>query len=78
MSSLAHVEMPQPQAKIKVNTSSSLLRVLKYSAMRLISLLVSVIVAVFLTVMIANMGGYVDEIRMGEIRETIVLSVRNF
>jgi len=77
MSSITHVEMPQPQTKIKINIASSFLRVLKYSLVRLISLLGSVIVAVFLTIMIANMGGYVDQIRMGEIRETVTLSVRN-
>lgn len=76
MSTTTHMEMPQPQAKIKINTTSSLLRVLKYSAVRLISLLVSVTIAVFLTIMIANMGGYVDQIRLGEIRETVVQAVR--
>lgn len=76
MSSAAHVEMPQPRAEIKIKSASSFMRVLKYSAVRLISLLVSVVIAVFLTILIANMGGYVDQIRLGEIRETIVQAVR--
>jgi peptide/nickel transport system permease protein len=54
----------------------SYVRLLKYSLKRLASLLFSVSVAVFLTILIANMGGYVDQIRMGEIRETIVQFVR--
>jgi peptide/nickel transport system permease protein len=56
---------------------TSFLRLIKYSLMRLASLLVSVVVAVFLTILIANMGGYVDQIRLGEIREIVVQSVRS-
>jgi len=37
----------------------------------------SVVVAVFLTILIANMGGYVDKIRMGEIREAVTQAARN-
>ncbi|MBI5952911.1 MAG: ABC transporter permease [Chloroflexi bacterium] len=55
---------------------NSFLRVLKYSLMRLASLLFSVVVAIFLTILIANMGGRVDEMRLGEIRETVVQTVR--
>jgi peptide/nickel transport system permease protein len=76
MSAITHTEMQRPQAKVTAKSTSSFLRVLKYSAVRLLSLLVSVIIAIFLTILIANMGGYVDQIRMGEIRETVVQSVR--
>jgi peptide/nickel transport system permease protein len=38
---------------------------------RLILLFFTIVVGVYLTVLIANMGGYVDEIRRGEIRERI-------
>jgi peptide/nickel transport system permease protein len=55
---------------------TSFLRLIKYSLMRLASLLASVVVAIFLTILIANMGGYVDQIRLGEIREVVVQSVR--
>ncbi|MBN2387785.1 MAG: ABC transporter permease [Anaerolineales bacterium] len=34
-------------------------------------LFLTVVVAIFLTIMIANMGGYVDQIRRGEIRENV-------
>jgi peptide/nickel transport system permease protein len=54
----------------------SFVRLLKYSLKRLASLMFSVVIAVFLTILIANMGGYVDQIRMGEIRETINQFVR--
>jgi peptide/nickel transport system permease protein len=68
--------LEQPKATEQNSTFNSFLRIFKYSLMRLASLLFSVVVAVFLTILIANMGGYVDQIRMGEIHEIIVQSVR--
>jgi peptide/nickel transport system permease protein len=50
---------------------SSVVRVAKYMAVRILLLAMTVSIGVYLTVLIANMGGYVDEIRRGEIRETI-------
>lgn len=50
-------------------------RLLKYTAVRLISLFVTVVIGIFLTIVIANMGGYVDTIRKAEIREGIMLRV---
>ena len=47
------------------------LRVLRYLAVRILTLLVTVILGVYLTVLIANMGGYVDEIQRAQIREDI-------
>jgi peptide/nickel transport system permease protein len=51
--------------------SSGVVRVAKYMAVRILLLMVTVVIGVYLTILIANMGGYVDEIRRGEIRETI-------
>jgi len=51
--------------------SSALVRVGKYMAVRVLLLAVTVVIGLYLTILIANMGGYVDEIRRGEIRETI-------
>jgi len=45
-------------------------RVTRYAAVRLVTLFLTVVVGVFLTIIIANMGGYVDTIRRGEIQET--------
>jgi peptide/nickel transport system permease protein len=44
-------------------------RVLRYSAVRLITLIVTVIIGVYLTILIANMGGYVDTILRNDIRD---------
>lgn len=56
-------------------SSVAFTRLLKYTAVRLISLFVTVVIGIFLTILIANMGGYVDTIRKAEIREGIMLRV---
>lgn len=48
-------------------------RMVRYSSLRFVALFFTVVVGVYVTVLIANMGGYVDEIRRGQIRETILL-----
>jgi peptide/nickel transport system permease protein len=58
------------------SSSSTFSRVAKYTAMRVISLLVTVVVGVYLTILIANMGGYVDNMRRGQIREQVGLRVQ--
>lgn len=49
---------------------STFQRVARYVVVRGITLFLTVVVGVFLTIIIANMGGYVDQIRKGEIQET--------
>ena len=50
-------------------------RVVRFTAMRLLALFFTVLVGVYLTVLIANMAGYVDELRRGQIREGISLGL---
>jgi peptide/nickel transport system permease protein len=57
-------------------TPSTFSRVAKYTGVRLVGLFFTVIIGVYLTILIANMGGYVDDIRRGEIRETVSLQIR--
>jgi peptide/nickel transport system permease protein len=52
-------------------------RVAKYTLMRVGTMAVTVVVGVYLTILIANMGGYVDEIMRGNIRENIAMTLRN-
>lgn len=59
----------------KTYRDSAFLRVSRYVAVRLITLFITVVVGVYLTIMIANMGGYVDQIMKGEIRERVTQSV---
>jgi peptide/nickel transport system permease protein len=55
--------------------SQTLNRLFKYTAVRLVTLFVTVVIGVYLTILIANMGGYVDQILKGEVRQNISLSI---
>jgi len=46
-------------------------RVARYTLVRLVTLMVTLVIAVYLTILIANMGGYVDTIMRNEIRDTM-------
>jgi peptide/nickel transport system permease protein len=61
--------------EIKLDKRKDIGRLIRFTLMRLIVLAFTVSVGVYLTVLIANMGGYVDEIRRGEIRSQISLEV---
>jgi peptide/nickel transport system permease protein len=52
----------------------AMLRLGRYAGLRLIALFFTVVAGVYITVLVANMGGYVDDIKRGQIRETIVLA----
>ncbi len=69
------VETIGSRTKQKSATAGTIERIAKYSAIRLLTLFVTVVIGVYLTIMIANMGGYVDQIMKGEIRERITLQV---
>lgn len=56
---------------------STLSRVLKFSAIRLAVLFITVVISIWITILIANMGGYVDQIMKGQIREQIGLQISN-
>jgi peptide/nickel transport system permease protein len=51
------------------------IRVSRYIVVRLLTLFVTVVIGIYLTIMIANMGGYVDQIMRGEIRERVTGSI---
>ena len=68
------VQSGMPAAEEKTGSSSTLTRVAKYTFVKLIMLFITIVIGVYLTVLIANMGGYVDEIRRGAIREMVALA----
>jgi peptide/nickel transport system permease protein len=74
MGSVAESVSPNIQKK-KARTLGTLQRVLKYSGVRLISLFLTVVVGVYLTILIANMGGYVDQMMKAEIQERITMEI---
>ena len=59
----------------KPATSTAVGRVLKYSVVKLVSLFITVVIGIFLTIMIANMGGYVDQMMKAEIQERITMQI---
>ena len=56
--------------------TETLSRVLKYTGLRAVTVLITIVIGVYLTILIANMGGYVDEIMKGQIKQEIVLRLR--
>jgi peptide/nickel transport system permease protein len=72
----AETQLAPPGAEAapkKKSGSSAFTRIAKYTAVRTVTLFITIVVGVYLTILIANMGGYVDTIRRGEIREAISL-----
>ena len=59
----------------KKTGSSTFSRVARYTLVRMVMLFLMVLVGVYLTVLVANMGGYVDEIRRGSIREQVSIRI---
>ena len=53
------------------------MRVAKYTGVRIISLAITVVIGLYLTILIANMGGYVDTIRRAQIREDVNSRIAN-
>jgi peptide/nickel transport system permease protein len=49
-------------------------RLVRYTVIKLIALLFTVAIGVYITVVIANMGGALDEIRLASIRENVTLA----
>jgi len=59
------------ESKKKSSTSSTVVRVARYTAVRLVTLFITIVIGIYLTIVIANMGGYVDDIMRSEIRERV-------
>ncbi len=69
-------QTPSENAVVKrAKHEGTLVRVSRYILVRLLTLLATVVVGVYLTIMIANMGGYVDTIMRGEIRERVTQAI---
>jgi peptide/nickel transport system permease protein len=59
----------------KTFANSTFMRMVKYTALRLVTMMITVVIGVYLTIMIANMGGYVDTIMRNEIRDNTTQSM---
>jgi peptide/nickel transport system permease protein len=69
-------QTPSENAVMKrAKHQSTFLRVSRYVVVRLLTLFVTVVIGIYLTIMIANMGGFVDQIMKGEIRERVTQTI---
>ncbi len=64
-----------PPAQKSASSSGMLLKLLRYTALKLGALFIAVVIGIYLVVLIANMGGYVDQMVIGQARERISLQV---
>ena len=53
------------------------MRVARYVLTRILTLFVTVVIGIYLTILIANMGGFVDTIMRGEIRDRVTQAIIN-
>ena len=60
---------PGAESAESPQTQSTLARVVQYTGLRMVALFITVLIGVYLTILIANMGGHVDKIRSNYIRE---------
>lgn len=56
-------------------STNTLVRILRYGGVRLASIAVTVVIAVYLTILVANLGGYLDTYKRAQIDENIGMMV---
>lgn len=71
MSEASQALSTSPESLRRKALLNTFTRLGRYTFVRTITLVVTVVIGMYLTVLIANMGGYVDDIRRGEIRERV-------
>ena len=54
---------------------SGVSRFVRYLAVKLILLFITTVIGVYITILIANMGGYVDELRRSQLREEVGMKI---
>jgi peptide/nickel transport system permease protein len=65
-------DSPKPRKKF---TNSTFVRLARYTALRIVTLLITVIIGVYLTILIANMGGYVDVMMRSEVTDNTTQAI---
>jgi peptide/nickel transport system permease protein len=77
MTVAAQTPAPAPAENItpKKTHDRTFIRVSRYVIVRLLTLFATVVIGIYLTIMIANMGGYVDQIMRNEIRDRVTSSI---
>ncbi len=68
------IDLEQVQDEERKASRQAAIRLLRYTTLKLLVLFFTVAVGVYITVLVANMGGYVDKIRRSQIRESVTLA----
>jgi peptide/nickel transport system permease protein len=75
MTSAAETVPQKEEFKKRSFADSTFVRVIKYTGVRLLTLFITVVIGIYLTILIANMGGYVDQIMRSAIQERVAMTV---
>ena len=59
------------KAMVVQDLMHTIARITKYMTLKIIISFITIVIGVYLTILIANMGGYVDNIQRGQIQEQI-------
>ncbi len=70
----AEVDVETIEATARKARTQSLVRLLRYTLLKLVALVITVAIGVYITIFVANMGGEVDKIRLASIRESVALA----
>ena len=70
----AEVDVKSIEATARKARAQGIRRLLRYTLLKLVARVITVAIGVYITVIVANMGGEVDKIRMATIRETVALA----
>jgi len=62
-------------ARRRLRIPPGLLKFARYAVVRGVALIITVSIGVYLAILIANMGGYVDEIRIAGIQNDVTMSM---
>ena len=54
---------------------STFMRIMRYTSVRILTMAITVVIGIYLTILIANMGGYVDTIMRNDIRDTMTQTI---
>lgn len=70
----AEVDVESIEASARKARMQGIKRLARYTFLKLLALVFTVAVGVYITIVVANMGGAVDKIRLGTIRESVALA----
>lgn len=70
----AEVDVESIEASARKARMQSIRQLVRYTVLKLVALVVTVAIGVYITILVANMGGAVDKMRLATIREGVALA----